>query len=312
MAVLLPSNVHGDTFMANVAVRLMNQPSSYIAAEVYPVIPVKKESDKYLVHREGSWFRNEAQEITHGGRVPVLDYGVTEGDYSCKHFGAASVITRRTKANADSIMRLIENKTAFVLDKVLMKRESYVASHIMSTTIWTNNSTPTTKWDAADCTPAADIYAGIDDVEDNSGVRPNVIVFGAAAYRLLRNNQYLFAEMFPNAVSSTGIISVEALKNFFDMSKVLVGKSAYTADEETLTDTGPTLTKFWGLDVWVGFVSPTPSPDIPSAGYIFQADMEFRPWFETATQNTVVEASANEAVEQVCVAAGHVIYTIET
>jgi len=55
------NDVHVDAILTNISVAYIQEQSAYIASQVFPIIPVEKQSDKYFTYAKGDWFRDEAQ-----------------------------------------------------------------------------------------------------------------------------------------------------------------------------------------------------------------------------------------------------------
>ena len=58
MAQPTATDVHVDGLMADIAIRFKNM--RYIGDRLFPMVRVKKKSDKYVIFRKGAWFRDEA------------------------------------------------------------------------------------------------------------------------------------------------------------------------------------------------------------------------------------------------------------
>ena len=58
MAQPTPQSMHVDAILTNISIAYKN--SLYIGDRVFPMVPVKKQSDKYFVYPKGAWFRDEA------------------------------------------------------------------------------------------------------------------------------------------------------------------------------------------------------------------------------------------------------------
>ena len=91
-----PRQVHIDTAMSRISVAYRNP--SYIAEQIFPIVPVQHQSDKYFVFDKASWFRNEAGVRAPGTRGPEVEYSVSSSAYACTEYTA-------TKTVPDEMMR---------------------------------------------------------------------------------------------------------------------------------------------------------------------------------------------------------------
>ena len=93
-------DVHIETALTNISIAYRND--GFIATEVFPVIKVNKQSDKYFKFEKTAWFRNEAGVRSPGSRAPRIDYFLTAEQYTCVEFAAAKGVPDEIVANADS------------------------------------------------------------------------------------------------------------------------------------------------------------------------------------------------------------------
>lgn len=83
--------VHIDAPMTNISIAYRN--SKYIANEIFPVVPVVKQSDLYFKFEKSVWFRDEAKMRAPGARAARVEYSVAAaGPYSCVEYAAAKVV----------------------------------------------------------------------------------------------------------------------------------------------------------------------------------------------------------------------------
>lgn len=53
-------DLHIDTLLSTVSIAYLNEPSAYIADQIFPRILVEKQSDKIAIYQKDDWFRDEA------------------------------------------------------------------------------------------------------------------------------------------------------------------------------------------------------------------------------------------------------------
>lgn len=62
------------------------------------------------------------------------------------------------------------------------------------------------------------------------------------------------------------MVTPQMLAALFNLDRVLIGAGVYdTSDEPAATAE----TFIWGKNMWIGYVSPRPAIENPSAGYVF-------------------------------------------
>ena len=53
-----PGDVHVNTPLTQISIAYLQQQDQFVAAQVCPVIPVAKQSDRYYVYNRGDFFRD--------------------------------------------------------------------------------------------------------------------------------------------------------------------------------------------------------------------------------------------------------------
>lgn len=89
--------------------------------------------------------------------------------------------------------------------------------------------------DAVD--PTITINTGKEAIRAATGAEPNTLVLGAATYNALKLHPLLIEKI---KYSMKGIVTVDLLREIFDIPNIVVGKSTYVAD------TGTTFLDLWG------------------------------------------------------------------
>ena len=100
MAMPTLHDVHIDGPLSNVSIAYRNE--TYLADQVFPILPVTKKSDKYFVFGREAWFRNVAAERAPGDAAKEIDYGITTASYNCVVKALAHVVPDEVRMNADS------------------------------------------------------------------------------------------------------------------------------------------------------------------------------------------------------------------
>ena len=257
------NDVHIDQIMTNISIAYRN--GYYIADQVFPLVNVKKQSDKYFVFTKGDWFRNTAKKRAPGGRSEGSGFRLSDGSYYCEEVAEHTLLEDETRDNADSVLNYETNKVNFVTDKILLELEERIEKMCMTTTNWDNYSTPTNLWsDYDNSDPLADIETAIDTIEGISGRLANTMVISNDVWKKLKHHPQLLDRMPVTGLRSA---TIDILKALTGIDKILIGRSLVnTAVEGQATDV---FARIWSKDVWVGHVAAAPALDTPSAGYTF-------------------------------------------
>jgi len=276
MAKLTPSDVHIDTSLSNILISYANE--EYIADKIFPVIPVKKRSDKYFIFDKGAWFRDEAGLRAPGTIGPQGGFSLTSDSYECKQYSFTTYVEDEVRENADNPLKPDQDAAEYAMDKILLKRERIVADLVFNTNSWTSSKTlsGTSQWsDYANSDPIGDIEEAKETIRRLIGRYPNTMVLGAAVWSKLKQHPDLLGR-FKNV--ERGILTLDHLKDLFEIERIFVGKAVYNTAAEGKTDN---LVDIWGKGCWIGYVAPQPGLKKPSAGYIFQlSDIVVERWRE--------------------------------
>ena len=80
MSMPTPKSAHVDSALTNISIGYTN--SMFIADQVFPSVPVLKQSDYYFKFLRGDWFRNDASVRGPGGRAGRSGYKLTSATYA--------------------------------------------------------------------------------------------------------------------------------------------------------------------------------------------------------------------------------------
>ena len=265
--------VHIDRALTNISVAFIQRSENFVADQIFPVVPVQKQSDRYFVYKKEDWFRDEARV-----RAPATESagGKYEIDntpnYFCEKYAFHRDVTEEDRANQDEPLDVDQDAAEFVTQKMLLKRETLFAEKFFQPGVgWTErtgvDSDPGSgeflKWDKDGSTPIEDVSSGKMQIASVTGFRPNTLVLGANVYEHLRNHDDILGRI---VFTERGIVNTELLAALFDVERVIVGWAVRnTARKGASEDTDFLL----GDHALLAYVPDSPGIRTPSAGYIF-------------------------------------------
>ena len=259
----------------------------YIAEQIFPRVPVAKQSDYYYIFDKSAWFRDNVAKRAPGTRAQRADYTVTTGSYVAINYALAKAVPDEVRDNADNPLQPDMEATEFVTDALLRGQERRVADLVTASGGWSYAASPATQWSASDADPLVDIEAAVNGVVSNIGRAPNVAVMSWDTWRYLKNHPDLLDRV--KYTRAGGLPMPADLAAWFGLEKVLIG----TAIRDTSADGAAFASSYiWGDDFWVGYVAATPSLMTPSAGYLLEwKSREVRRYREDQERQDVLEAS---------------------
>ena len=77
------TDVHVDAPLTNLSVGFKNEMSSFIADQVFPNVPVAKQTDKYFTYTQDDFFRTDARLRAPGTESAGSGYNLSTATYSC-------------------------------------------------------------------------------------------------------------------------------------------------------------------------------------------------------------------------------------
>lgn len=259
------SDVHVDAILTNISVAYIQSASAFIANQVFPVIPVDKQSDKYYVYTKADWFRDEAQKRADNTESAGGGYTLSTDSYFADVWAFHKDIGDQMRKNADSPISPDRDATQLVTQRLMLRQEIQWVTEYFTTSVWATDVTPANLWsDFAASDPIEDIETGKETILSTTGFMPNTLVLGYQVARKLRNHPDIVDRI---KYTSSANVTVELLARMFEVDRVIVAKAIKNTAVEGAT---ASYSFTHGKHAWLGYVAPTPSPLTPSAGYTFQ------------------------------------------
>src|SRR5438046_2504592 len=132
----IASDMHVNQPLSNVAVAFMQGANRFIASQVFPNIPVDKQSDLYYV-----WDRTDFNRVAMQKRAPATEsagshYRVSTSPYFADVWALHKDIDDQTRANADAVFSQDKIATEYLTQQALLRKELSFATNFMVTGVW--------------------------------------------------------------------------------------------------------------------------------------------------------------------------------
>ena len=266
-------DAHIDRAMTNISVAYLQDASAFIADKVFPIVPVRRQSDVFYVYNKGDFMRDEAQVRGAGTESAGGDYGVAASDpYHCRKHAVHYDVTEEERANYDEPLNADTDATEFVSQKMLIRREMEWASKFFKTGVWGTEITGTDsnpssgqaiKWNLATSNPILDITNAAVQMASETGYRPNTLVLSPFAFNALKNHEDILDRI---KYTQKGIVTTDLLATLFEVQHVYVAWSVVNSAAKGATDS---VSFIMGKHALLCYANPSPALRKPSAGYIF-------------------------------------------
>lgn len=266
-------DAHIDRALTNISVSYLQDASAFIADKVFPIVPVKRQSDVFYTYNKGDFMRDEAQLRGAGTESAGGDYGVEAADpYYCRKHAFHKDVTEEERVNYDEPLDADTDATDFVSQKMLIRREMEWASKFFTTGVWgteitgkaANPSTgETIQWDQATSNPIADITNAAVAMAAATGYKPNTLVLSPYAFNALKNHEDILDRI---KYTQKGIVTADLLATLFEVEHVYVAWGVVNSAKKGATDA---VDFIMGKNALLCYAAPRPALRKPSAGYIF-------------------------------------------
>lgn len=298
------NQLHVDQLMSNVSVQYKNP--NYIAREIFPEVPVKKDSDLYRVYDRD--FRLPETIRSAKGVAREATFDVSTSSYILVQHSLKDYVSDRDAENYD-ISDLRADTTEYLTDKILLRMENEVANLFISTggtnTSWSQSHSLSTaqQWslDTVTSNPIPQMDTAATVVLEGSG---QVVNYGMLPHRCLiaaKNHM----SVIDRIKYTSADITPAMIAGLFDLPQLLIGKAVVDSNFAGATST---VAAIWGDNVFVGFKPAKASPLVPSAGYIFRNNLPMtKRWRVEERQSEAIEVNVHFQAKVVASLSGYLL-----
>ena len=262
-----PGDFHVDKFLTNILIGY--RPSGLVADQIFPVVPVQKQTDIFAKVDKGAWFRIPNTQRAPGALAREVAYTVSSGNYVCKNYELATTVPYETIDNADAPHEPMRQSGELLLDNLAMDFETRVFSAVEggvgSATLRTAGST--SAWDDfANSDPIGDCEVGQEAIRKTTGFMANKCVVGYRSWLKLRRHPDLVRAAYPGA-GVGGLVTPEQFGNIIMCPNVIIAKPIKNTADEGQADA---FTDVWSTHVYLLYVTDRPGIMVPTFGYAFR------------------------------------------
>lgn len=271
-------DAHIDRALTNMSVAYMQDASAFIADKVFPIVPVKRQSDVFYQYNKGDFMRDEAQVRGAGTESAGGDYGVEAQDpYYCRKHAFHKDVTEEERANYDEPLNADQDANDFVSQKMLIRREMEWASKYFKAGVWgtqidgASAAAPGSEgvnekvvyFNQPTSNPISVITnAGI-KMAGETGYKPNTLVLSPSVFNALKNHEDILDRI---KYTQKGIVTTDLLATLFEVDKVVVAWAVVNSSQKGAKDS---VDFIMGKHALLCYSNPRPALKKPSAGYIF-------------------------------------------
>jgi len=238
----------------------------YIAEQLFPIIPVVKDSAKIASYGMDN-LRIEKALRGIGAPAAEVGHSVSIGDhYNLEEFALKEEIADELRENCENPINADIDAVVNLTDKLLVAKEKAVADVVRDPAIITQTSAPVNWSDFVNSDPFADVKLAKTTIFTATGKEANTITICWDVLQELLIHPLLLAR-FPGAAEVTPQMLNDSIARLFGLERMLVGKAMYNSAKEGQADV---LAKIWTADVIVSYTEPNPSLKSRSLGFTYQ------------------------------------------
>lgn len=257
------SQVHVDAALTQVSVAFRN--AEFIAPEVAPAVPVRKQSDRYFVYdAEREWLRPTDDQRAPGAEAAEVGFSVSTDSYYCHDHALTAAIPDEERENSDSALQPDIDRTEFLTEKIELNREIALETKLRTSSgLGEVTLDPAEQWDNPDNDPLPRFQTARQAVFAATQRRPNVVILPYKVFDVVRNHPLVVERI---KYTSFGVVSEQLLAQLLDVEKVLVPRACRTATAKGQT---PSVVPVWGNHAYMLYAAPRPGLKRITLAYTF-------------------------------------------
>ncbi|MHA2264305.1 MAG: hypothetical protein ACXAEN_18080, partial [Candidatus Thorarchaeota archaeon] len=255
---------HIDRALTNVSIAYSN--AAYIWDQIFPQVPVAKQTNKFFTFPKAAWYRDETAVRAPGARARRADYTLSTDSYVAIEKALAKQVPDEVIKNSDDPLKPLVRATQYVTDQIFKSIEKDVTDLVFSTG-WASSATPSPTWDNDASDPLTDVETGMFTVAQAIGREPNVGVIGRGLWRYLKNHPDIIDRLkYGQTPGSPAMVNIAGVADLFGLEKLLISRSLIDTGNE---GAAASLGFIGGNHLALIYVPSSAALDEPAAGYTF-------------------------------------------
>ncbi|MBJ8837521.1 MAG: hypothetical protein E6051_05550 [Citrobacter freundii] len=237
--------------------------AAFIGERIFPIVETDKEGVTVPTFGKTAFVEFETQRAVGADSNVLVREKTGSLDLVLNEHDLAAPVDYREKA--ESIFNEESKAIRRVTNGVNLKRELYAARLAQDPKVYVQGSVKALaaaeRWVGGKGDPISVIEAGIEAVRNKTGLRPNLMTMGASVMALLKFHPAIQAAIGANERKR---ITLEILKDLFQVEDVVVGEPVSMASMKDAQDKDKTPSDIWADNLMLHYVGK-PQPGTTSA-----------------------------------------------
>ena len=265
------ADLHVDTLLTMLSIAYYNEPDAYIADKLFPIVPVRKQSNLIPEYRKGDFFRDVAQFREPGTETRGTGFRVIKDKtYYAQNYATHIAIPDEVRDNADEPFDPDSEATFLVVDRLKLRREIAWATDFFKTGEWKTDvvgGTGFVKWDDyANSDPFNDIQVGVDTIYKASAREARRLAMGRLVWSKWKNHPDFIERI---KYTQRGVLTVDLVSSLLGLERIIIGNALKTTSDENVAAGSDVLDFVFGKNALLMYVPARPGLMTPAAGYTF-------------------------------------------
>lgn len=264
-------NIHYDQILTQISLEYP-QTGTFVGEKLAPVVPVKKQSDKYYVFGRESWIP-EASDYRAPGTVAneIPGIQVSLDTYYAQEHSLQTPVFDEERENADNAFNPDRDATELVTSKILLGRELAIYNFVTDATKFASALTVTlsgtTQWSAYTTSdPIVDIRTAKRAIHAKVFFEPNVAVIPYQVMSMLMDHPKIIDRI---KYTDRAILTEELVASVLGLSNVIVPGVPYGTASATANNFNMSVSYLWGDNVLLAYVPARAGIKTPAFMYEF-------------------------------------------
>ncbi|EKP2161643.1 hypothetical protein OFY85_004457 [Salmonella enterica] len=237
--------------------------AAFIGERIFPIVETDKEGVTVPTFGKTAFVEFETQRAVGADSNVLVREKTGTLDLVLNEHDLAAPVDYREKA--ESMFNEESKAIRRVTNGVNLKRELYAARLAQDPKVYVQGSVKALdaaeRWVGGKGDPIGIIEAGIEAVRNKTGLRPNLMTMGASVMSLLKFHPAIQAAIGANERKR---ITLEILKDLFQLDDVVVGEPVSMASMKDAQDKNKTPSDIWADNLMLHYVGK-PQPGTTSA-----------------------------------------------